>query len=73
MYITVSRRGMCFWDDQQCATMCEENSEVYVERVPGSERDFQHLTERADMVVLCFTAAAPSYRRIGSITTGRSI
>ena len=61
MYITVSRRGMCFWDDQPCATRGEEDSKVYVERVPGSEHGFQHLTERKDMIVLCFTAAAPSY------------
>ena len=61
MYITVSRRGVCFWGNQPCATRCEKDGKVYVERVPGSERDFQHLTERKDMVVLCFAAAAPSY------------
>ena len=64
MYITVSRHGVCFWDDQQCATRCEENSKVYVERVPGSEHGFQHLTEREDMIVLCLAAAAPSYSSI---------
>ena len=64
MYVTVSRRGMCFWDDQQCATWCEEDSKFYIERVPGSERDFQHLIEREDMIVLCFAAAAPSYSLI---------
>ena len=55
---------MCFWDDQPCATRCEEDSKVYVERVPGSEHGFQHLTECKDMIVLCFTAAAPSYLSI---------
>ena len=64
MYITVSRRGMCFWDDQPCATWCEEDSKVYIERVPGSKHGFQHLTEREDMIVLCFAAAAPSYSLI---------
>ena len=64
MYITVSRHGMCFWDDQQCATWCEEDGKVYIERVPGSKHGFQHLTEREDMIVLCFAAAAPSYSLI---------
>ena len=50
MYITVSRCGVWFWDNQPCATRWEEDSKVYVERVSGS---FQHLTEREDMVVLC--------------------
>ena len=40
------------WDDEPCATRCEENSKVYVERVPGSERGFQHLTEREDCSLL---------------------
>ena len=53
MYITVSRCGVWFWDNQPCATRWEEDSKVYVERVSGSERGFQHLTEREDMVVLC--------------------
>ena len=61
MYITVSWCGVCFWDNQPCATKCEKDGKVYVERVQGTERDFQHLTEREDMVVLCFAAAAPSY------------
>ena len=41
-----------FWDDQPCATRCEEDSKVYIERVPGSERGFQHLTEREDRSLL---------------------
>ena len=44
--------------------LCEEDGKVYVKRVPGSERHFQHLTKREDMIVLCFAAAAPSYSLI---------
>ena len=38
-----------------CATIkvtkCEKDGKVYVERVPESERGFEHLTKREDMVV----------------------
>ena len=30
---------------------CEKDGKVYVERVPGSEQGFEHLTEREDMAV----------------------
>ena len=61
MCITVNRRGTCFWDGQPCATKCEKNGKAYVERVPGSERGSEHLTEQEDMVFLrdgyfCFTS-----------------
>ena len=55
MYITVSRRGKCFWDGRPCATIsvtkCKKDGKVYAEGVPESERGFKHLTEREDMVV----------------------
>ena len=38
MCITVSRRGMCFWDSQPRATNCEKDGKMYNERVPGSEQ-----------------------------------
>ena len=30
-YITVSRRGTCFWDGQPCATKCEKNGKAFQE------------------------------------------
>ena len=44
---------MCFWEGQPCATKCEqcEDNKVYVERVRGSERGFEHLTKGEDVVV----------------------
>ena len=33
------------------ATKCEKDGKVYVERGPGSERGFEHLTECEDTVV----------------------
>ena len=32
-------------------TKCEKDGKTYVERVLESERDFEHLIEREDMVV----------------------
>ena len=32
-------------------TKCEKDGKVYVERVPGSERDFEQLTEHEEIVV----------------------
>ena len=48
MCITVSRRGTC---QSAMAAKCEKDGKVYVERVPGSERGFEHLTEHEDIVV----------------------
>ena len=44
MHITVSKCGTYFWDNQPCATKCED-SKAYVEKVRGIERGFKHLTE----------------------------
>ena len=49
--ITVSKCGMCFWDSEPCATKCVKDGKAYIERVPGSERGFEHLTKCEDMVV----------------------
>ena len=43
-----NRHGTWFWD---CATKCGKDDKRYVERVPGSERGFERLTEREDVVV----------------------
>ena len=40
MCITVSRHGTCFWDGWPCATKCEKNGKMYVERIPGSDQGF---------------------------------
>ena len=56
MCITVSRHGTCFWDGRQCATKCEKDGKVYVERVPGNELGFEHHTELEDMAILCFVS-----------------
>ena len=55
MCITVSRHTTCCLDGQPCATKCEQcekDGKAYIERVLGSERDFEHLTKGEDMVVL---------------------
>ena len=39
------------WDSQLCETKCEMDGKVYIERVPGSERGFEHLNKCEDMVV----------------------
>ena len=65
MHITVSKCGTCFWDNQPCATKCEDGK-AYVERVRGSERGFKHLTEakiwsflKTAMCFFASLAAAP--------------
>ena len=47
----VSRCGTCFWDNWSCVTKSEKDSKMYIERVPGSEQGFEHLTKHKDMVV----------------------
>ena len=45
----------CFWDGRSCATTsvtkCEKDGKAYVERLPESERGFEHLTKCEDMIV----------------------
>ena len=51
MCITVSRRDTCFWDSLPYATKCEKDGKVHIERVPGSEQNFEHLAKHENMVI----------------------
>ena len=44
VWITVSKRGTCLWDGRACATRCEKDGKVHVERVEVSEVQTPHWT-----------------------------
>ena len=46
--MSLGQSAMC---DNISAAKCEKDGKPYVERVPGSERGFEHLTKHEDMVV----------------------
>ena len=51
-WITVTRRGICFWMvgyvQQLKCEECEKDGKVYVGRVRESEQSFEHLTKHED-------------------------
>ena len=50
---------------------CERDGKAYVERVPGSERGFEHLTKHKDMVVSHYGRFLVSLQALSSLLSSQ--